>query len=237
MTDLLESLVLPNSSQESFHSLVEHPPPSSSTDTSANHDSAAFQTSSQSQPSALQAAGLPIYGVDAYLAAPENAALLHRAPDRKNAPMKQSNTDLDPAQPVSLGSKSSHHVTALNLLCQQKGFLPEYQIEGNVSNADFGGLLKIGDITIASDKRWHSKKEAREALAEMALESVKGMEDQRKGPGTPGEKDRNWIGMLAGMRVSPILGHQQKQIPLSVYLIIYTRILPTRQSTARTSLP
>ena len=194
MTDLLGSLVLPNnSSQESFHSLVEPPSPSSPTSASATP-----QPTSLSQPSALQAAGLPIYGVDAYLAAPENAALLHRAPDRKNAPMKQPNQDLDPAQPVSLGSKSSHHMTALNLLAQQKGLPLDFQIDGDASNADFGGLLKVGDVTIASDERWHSKKEAREALAEMAFESVKGMDAKRRTPGTPGEKDKNWIGMLVG---------------------------------------
>ena len=200
MTDLLEALVLPNSSQESFHSLVEqHPSP---TDNSAPHDSAP-QTPPQSQPepgpSALEAAGLPIYDVNTYLAAPENAALLHRAPDRKNVPMKQPTPDLDPTQPVPLGSKSSHHITALNLLCQQKGLVPDFQIDGNTSLADFGGLLNVGDLTFASDERWHSKKEAREALAEMALEHVKGMEGKKKETGTPGENNNNWIGMLVGM--------------------------------------
>ena len=234
MTDLLKSLVLPNSSQESFHSLAEHPSPSSPADTSANHDSATTQSTSQSQPSAVEAAGLPIYGVDAYLAAPENAALLHRAPDRKHAAMKQPNADLDPTQPVSLGSRSSHHVTALNMLCQQKGLLLDYQIDGNASTADFGGLLKIGDVTIASDERWHSKKEAREALAEMALESVKGMEPKRKQPGTPGEKDKNWIGMLVGMCLFVV--NQAKSILLYLCLTIYTRVPPIYQSTARTRL-
>lgn len=198
MTDLLDSLVLPNSSQESFHSSTEHPSTSSPTDVSANHDPSTPPSSSQSQSSALQAAGLPIYGADAYLAAPEIAALLHRAPDRKNAFTKQPEPEINPAQPVSLGSKSAHHVTVLNLLCQQKGHVPDFQIDGDASNADFGGFLKIGDETITSDERWHSKKEAREALAEIGLETVKGMEAKKKEPGTPGKKDKNWIGMLQG---------------------------------------
>ncbi len=195
MADLLESLILPNSSQESFHSLTEHPSTSSPKDFSVDHDSATSQTSSQSQSSALQAAGLPIYGVETYLAAPENAALLHRAPDRKNAPTKQPEPE---NQPVSLGSKSTHHTTALNLLCQQKGLVLDFQIDGDASNTNFGGLLKIGDETIAGDERWHSKKEAREALAEMAFETAKNMEAKRKEPGTSGVKDKNWIGMLQG---------------------------------------
>lgn len=201
MADLLESLMLPNSSQESFHSLPEDPSPSSPPDaSSADHDSVPPQPSSQSQTSALQAAGLPIYAVDAYLAAPENKALLHRAPDRKNgAPVQQQQQprpETDRSQPVSLASKSSYHVGALNLLCQQKGLTPEYQLEGDASIADFGGLLKIGDVTIASDERWHSKKAAKETLAEMGLKNVKDMETTRKQPGAPGEKDKNWIGML-----------------------------------------
>ncbi len=226
MADLLESLLLQNSSQESFHSLAEHPSPSSPTDPTANHDSATPQPSSQSQLPALQAAGLPIYDVDAYLAAPKNAALLHRAPDRRNAPMKPPQPETDPAQPVSLGSKSTHHTIALNLLCQQKGLQPEYQIDG--SNASFGGLLKVGDVTIASDERWHSKKEAREALAGMGLETVKGVEAKRKEPGTPGEKDKNWIGMLYGECL--------EMATMFFSLTLSTRIPPTHQSAARASL-
>lgn len=199
MADLLRSLVLPNSSQESFHSLAEHPVPSSVTDVSTDHSSDTPQPTSQSQLSALQAAGLPIHSVDAYLAAPENAALLHYAPDRKSANTKQQKPGLDPAQPVSLGSKSSHHVTALNLLCQQKGLLPDFQIDGGAYNADFGGLLKIGDVTITSDERWHSKKEAREALAEKGFQTVKDMEKKKKKEtSAPSEKDKNWIGILVG---------------------------------------
>ena len=198
MIDLLKSVVLPNSSQESFPSLAENFSSSSPTPNPAKHDSATPHSPSLSQPSALQAAGLPIYDVDAFLAAPENATLLHRAPDRKNAPTQQRKPEINPPQPVSLGSRSTHHVTALNLLCQQKGLVPDFQIDGDASNADFGGFLKIGDVVIARDERWHSKKEAREALAERGLETVKGMEAKKKEPNTPGVKDKNWIGLLLG---------------------------------------
>ena len=184
MSDLLESLILPNSSQESFHSLAESPSPSSPTDVSANHNSATPNSSSQSQPSAVEAAGLPIY-------------LLVRAPNQKNAPTKQPKPEVDPGQPVLLGSQSAHHLTAFNLLCQQKGIVPDFQIEGDASNADFGGLLKIGDETIVDDERWHSKKEARQALAEKGLEAVKKMEAKKKEKGVPSE-ERNWIGTLLG---------------------------------------
>lgn len=241
MSDLMGSLVLPNnSSQDSFHSLAEHPSTTSPNHPSPNHDSATPQPSSQSQSqpqrSAPQAAGLPIYGVDAYLSAPENAALLHRAPDRKNGPIRQPKQDLGPAQPVSLGSKSSHHTTALNLLCQQKGLTLDFQIGGDTSNANFGGLLKIGDVTITSDERWHSKKEAREALSGMALETVKGMDAKKKAPGTPGEKDKNWIGMLVGKHLARSEARAET-ILVSDYLTIRTRVPSTRQPKPRTRLP
>lgn len=236
MTDLLESLVLPNSSQESFHSLAEHSPhpsPCPPANGSVNHDPASPQSSAQSQFSALQAAGLEMHDVDTYLADPENAELLHRAPDRKNAPPKQPKPEIDAAQPVSLGSKSSHNMTALNLLCQQKGLLLDFQIEGDASNADFGGLLKVGDVTIPGDKRWHSKKEAREALAEKGLEVAQGMEAKKKQLGTPGEKDKNWIGILAG-KCSVSTGARATQYSCPT---VNTRIPPICRSKARASVP
>lgn len=89
-------------------------------------------------------------------------------------------------------------MSALNSLCQLKGVVPIFEIDGDISNADFGGVLKIGEITIASDERWHSKKEVKEALAEKGLNAVKTMDAKRKEPGTPGETGRNWVGMLHG---------------------------------------
>ena len=222
MTDLLKSLVLPNSSQESFHSLAEHFSSSSPAPNTADHDSATAQSPSLSQPSALQAAGLPIYDVDAFLAAPENATLLHHAPDRKNAP----------TQPVALGSRSTHHVATLNIVCQQKGLVPDFQIDGDASNADFGGSLKIGDVVIARDERWHSKKEAREALAERGLEILKGMEAEKKVPNTSGVKDKNWIGLLLGQ--SPVLTELEARVDV---LTFYARVPQFHQSAGRTNIP
>ena len=232
MTDLLKSLVLPNSSQESFHSLAEHFSPSSPTPSTANHNSATSQSPSLSQPSALQAAGLPIYDVDAFLAAPENATLLHHAPDRKNAPTQQPKAETNPSQPVSLGSKSTHHVSTLNMLCQQKGLVPDFQIDGDASNTDFGGFLKIGDVVIARDERWHSKKEAREALAEKGLETVKGMDAEKKAPNTPGVKDKNWIGLLLGQ--FPVFTELKARVGV---LTIYARVPQLHQPTGRTNIP
>ena len=235
MADLKESLLVRNSSQESFHSLAEHPSPSSLTDPPVNQDSTAPQPSSQLQLPAFHAAGLPVYSVDAYLAAPENAALLRRAPDRKNAPTKQPNPGIDPTQPMPLGSKSSHYVSALSTLCQKKGLTPDYQIDGDASKPEFGGFLKVGDVTITSDERWHSKKEAKHALAQMGLEAVKGMETNAKEPSAPGVKDKNWIGMLHGECISRPSCRISQGVALSLTLIA-TRIPSIRRSTTRARL-
>lgn len=77
----------------------------------------------------------------------------------------------------------------------KKRLVADYQIDGDAS--DFGGVLKIGDVTIASDERWHSKKAAREALAEKGFEAVKDMEAKSKELVATGEEDKNWIGILA----------------------------------------
>lgn len=196
MADLLEHLVLPNSSEESFHSAVEQ---DSSTQLPLTDSlTSAAKLARDVRANALEAAGLPVYDIDAYLSDPKNAALLASTPAHKNTPAKALQSGSDPAQPVALGSKSSHHVTALNILCQQKGLMPKYEIDGDISNADFGGLLRIGEMTIACDDRWHSKKEVREALAAKGVETFKAMETaKRKEPGTAGE-NRNWVGLLLG---------------------------------------
>lgn len=114
--------------------------------------------------SAEQAAGLKIREVDSYLTSPENASYLNNnaTKGKKTLPSKPAQLSSDSGKPISLGLKTSHYVGALNQLCQSNGFLPVYEIDGNASLTDFGGVLRLGDVTIASDERWHSKKDAKE---------------------------------------------------------------------------
>ena len=193
MSDLLNTLIIPegaNDSQESFHSVSSQPSASAPT-----------QSDPTAQASALQAAGVPTYDVDSYLADPANAALLASPLKPKKSTPRTPDKDLiNPTEPVSLGSKTSHHVSALTTLCQTRGVQPVFEIEGEPSVPDFGGVLRIGETTIASEERWRSKKEAREALAEKGMEAVRNMEVKKKEPGTaktPGET-KNWVGMLLG---------------------------------------
>ena len=202
MADLISSLLLPkngsNGSQESFHSVSSQPPPSSVPIPSSQAQEPTPPSSSQAQASYFQAAGLPVYDIDSYLTDPNNAELLKKTPKGNQSQHKTPQRASNSLEPVLLGSKTSHHVSALNSLCQLKGVMPIFEIDGDISNADFGGVLKIGEITIASDERWHSKKEVKEALAEKGLDAVKTMDAKRKEPGTRGEAGRNWVGMLLG---------------------------------------
>lgn len=195
MTDLLSSLVVPSprSSQESFRSLPEQSHTSSLSPSTSNPQSTS-PTSSTFQTSAVQAAGLPISDINTYLA--QNAHL--RSPPAKNAKNAQkqpTSACTNPLEPVSLGTKTSFHVAALNTQCQTRGFLPTYEIEGVT---DFGGVLKLRDVTVTSDQRWSSKKEVREGLAEKGMEVLKGIEASKKEPGLPQEVGKNWVGMLHG---------------------------------------
>ena len=196
MADLLTSLVVPSSprsSQESFRSLSSQPcrtppPPSSPKRLSS------APTPSTDQTSVSQAASLPVYDIDSYLA--QNADL-RSAPLIKNS---SSNTytagSANCIEPVSLGKKTGFYVSALNTQCQVKGFLPVFKIEGTT---DFGGVLKLRDTTVAADQRWCSKKEAKEALAERGLEILKRIEAIAKVAGEAHEPGKNWVGLLHGL--------------------------------------
>jgi len=191
MEALLSSLVVtnsPRSSQESFRSVASQAdsPPSSSLEA----PSAAPTLSSSA---AFQQAGLDVYDIDQYLN--DNAGLRTTPKNTNKTAKKPTQAAIGAPEPVSLGTKTSYFIAALNTQCQCKGFLPVYDIQGET---DFGGVLKLRDVNITSDQRWPSKKEAKEGLAKKGLETVSGMDAIRKEPGTPQEPGQNWVGMLLG---------------------------------------
>ena len=193
MADLLSSLVVPNSprsSQDSFRSLPSQPRDSSPPPTSSNSQSTSSTPFSNANV-AFEATNLPVYDIDSYLT--QNADL--RLKPAKNNSKGPNAAASNPLEPVSLGTKSSHYVAALNTQCQTKGFTPVFEVEGIT---DFGGKLILRDAAITSDQRWPSKKDAREGLAEKGLEVVKRMEAKPKEQGKPREAGRNWVGMLLG---------------------------------------
>ncbi len=202
MSDLLASLLVAksNSSQESFQSSYSQPPPSSGPAATSLTPDMNPPASSQTQASAFQDEGFPVYDIDLYLAAPENAASSTQAPNKgSNSQHKSTQVVGNPLRPVSLGSKTRHHVAALNTLCQTKGLTAVFEIDGVV---DFGGVLKIEETTVTSEERWSSKKDAKEGLAEKGMDVVKAMEAKRKQLATPGEAGKNWVGMLLGESIN-----------------------------------
>ena len=201
MADLLASLVIAqsNSSQESFHSSFCQAPPSSAPALTSTAHNMPPEPSSETHASAFQAADLPIYDIDLFLTNSRNAALSKQSPTKSStAQQKASQQAINLPEPISLGSKTSHNVATLNTLCQTKGLLPIYEIDGDASEPGFYGVIKIGNITLSSDDRRRSKKEAREGLAAKGLEIVKAMEAQRKQPESYSDGGKNWVGMLLG---------------------------------------
>ena len=193
MADLLASLIVPpspRSSEDSFRSLASQPRAEAAASSPAD-PSSSMPISSAVSASAFEAAGLPVYDIDSYLT--KNAGASAAAANK--APKTHTFAANDPPEPVPLVSKTSFSIGALNTQCQSKGFSPIFEINGT---PDFGGFLRLRDVTVTSDRRWPSKKEAREDLAEKGLEIVKGMEARRKEPGDPQMPASNWIGMLLG---------------------------------------
>lgn len=75
-----------------------------------------------------------------------------------------------------------------------RGIVPKYEIEGDQS--DFGGWLQIGNETISRDERWKTKKDAKEGLAEMGVELVKGLREKEMEKEPVAGPQPNWVGLL-----------------------------------------
>ena len=185
MSDLISSLIVPKTSQESFQSAHSQPPSPLVKPTRQNTE-------------------LQIYDIDAYLNDEKNKVLLainvkQNQNEGSSSEGKQRANNGSPPEPVQLGVRTSQHVTTLFHLCQERSIVPEFEIDGNQDG--FGGVLRIGEQTVAGKQKWGSKKAAKEALAEKGVEVVKGIEAKRKSPpARGGASPENWIGKLLGNR-------------------------------------
>ena len=164
-------------SQESFHSTSSQP----------SHDA-----------SGTIPDDLALHDVDTFLNDPQNQALLASKARFVAAAGPKPPKDDEAQRPVPIGhAKSSQNIQTLYYLCQQRGIIPEFEIDGDASIGDWGGWLKINQHIIGSDERWPSKKATREGLAEKAIEIVKAMKvnEVRSKPSS----QTNWVGKLLGM--------------------------------------
>ncbi|KAL8716657.1 MAG: hypothetical protein Q9225_006027, partial [Loekoesia sp. 1 TL-2023] len=196
MASLLGQTIASKTSNESFHSSHSHQQASSPIFTGPSS-----HVTTDLHAAALKAAGLPIYDIDAYLNDPRNQETL-TSPPAKSPPQKKQKVAEDNSSssssctPVQLGApKTTHHVSALHQLCQERGLVADYEIDGD-QGGGFGGMVTIGGQTVASEQRWRNKKEAKEGLAELAMPSVKEMEAVGKQKGENGGQDKNWVGLL-----------------------------------------
>lgn len=129
-----------------------------------------------------------------YLELPRIKALLAAA----NAHLKgegsksKGNGSVAAVQPEQLGEPtSSFHTAELNELGQKLGIVPKYDFEGD-NQQGWGGTLSLGERTITKDgMRWQTKKAAKDGLAELGLEAMKGTTSVLDMVNT-----RNWAGLL-----------------------------------------
>ncbi|KAL9007076.1 MAG: hypothetical protein Q9188_000199 [Gyalolechia gomerana] len=197
MANILGQTVAAKTSNESFHS--SH---SQQQSTSPIFAPPSSHVTANLHAAALKAAGLPIYDVEAYLDESRNQLPIKSPPVKSPPQKKQKVRDVSSSSasstPVQLGApKTTHHVSALHQLCQERGLIAEYEIDGDQVEG-FGGMVTIGGQTVASDQRSRNKKEAKEALAELGLPLVREMDAvKREKQGVAGEQDKkNWVGLL-----------------------------------------
>ncbi|KAL8729091.1 MAG: hypothetical protein Q9181_005125, partial [Wetmoreana brouardii] len=197
MVGVVEQTLASKASHESFHSTYSQQPPS------PLFSSASNQLATDLHTAALQAAGLPVYDIESYLNDPQHQPTLN-SPSAKSPPPKkqkiQGGSSSSSSTPVQLGApKTTHHVSALHQVCQERGLVAEYNIDGNQVGG-FNGTVTVGDQVISSEQRWPNKKEAKEGLAVLAMPVVRDMEavkrDKQISSLSSREQEKNWVGML-----------------------------------------
>ncbi|KAL8760058.1 MAG: hypothetical protein Q9199_000292 [Rusavskia elegans] len=197
MAFTMERDLAAKNSHDSFHSTCSQPE-------APTTNPASKQVITDLHTAALQAAGLPVYDIETFLNDPRNQP----SPEAKSLPQKKQRTNpgnfssSSSSAPEQIGSpKTTQNVPQLHHLCQERGLVAEYEIDGD-QIAGFGGTVTVGGETIMSDQRWGNKKEAKEGLAELAVPVMREMRPIQKDKAvllTPKDKrepERNWVGML-----------------------------------------
>ena len=197
MPDLLSSLAAANGSNESFHSVNSSPATSTHNQKPLDMHSAA-----------LQAEGVAVYDLDAYMNDPNNQLLLQDSTTARkgktSSPRNRSSigSGSSSTEPIQLGAaKTSQHVKLLYEICQGSGLQLEFKIDGDQSG--FGGWMSVNGEKIEADELWRSKKEAKEGLAEKGLELAQKLaQNPRIVPVAAGAVGHqvNWIGNLLGKK-------------------------------------
>ncbi|KAL8783131.1 MAG: hypothetical protein Q9213_004823, partial [Squamulea squamosa] len=191
----MEGIIAAKASHESFHSASSQPE-------SPTTNAASNQVTTDLHTAALQAAGLPVYDIEVFLNDPRNQEVLNtKSPLQKKQKAVVGNS-LSSSAPEQIGTpKTTHNVPALHHLCQERGLVADYEIDGDQMQG-FSGTVTVGGETIMSDQRWRNKKETKEGLAELAVPVVREMGGlNKKGLATTaskekGEPEKNWVGML-----------------------------------------
>lgn len=207
MPDLLSSLATANGSNKSFHSVDSSPATSTPNQKPLDVHSAA-----------LQAEGVAVYDLDAYMKDPNTQLLLKDSVTAQKGKTSSLRNDSSigsgssSREPVQLGApKTSQHVKLLYEICQGSGLQLEFKIDGDPSG--FGGWVSVNGEKIEADELWRSKKEAKEGLAEKGIELAQKLAQNPRSAqvaaATVGHQV-NWIGNLLGKNPTEDRGRRSR---------------------------
>ena len=212
----LASIMALNGSHESFHSTHSNPRPATD-----------VQVTAAIQATVPEDATLQLQDVETFLSEPQTIALLATAgsPDnriRSSGKQRTSNGSFSSnAEPILLGtSKTSDHVSLLYYECQQRGFTPDFEFEGDHNG--FQGSVTINGQMFSTDQHWPNKKEAKEGLSEKALPFVKALALDRQVQ-VSAKPQENWIGKLLG-KAAYLCSRISEQLILMLIIVWEYRI-------------
>ncbi len=155
-----------------------------------------------------------MHDVASYLHDPENERLLaaasraHKGVNNNNNPPSTNTStgaggmgiSISP-EPVQIGNpKTSHYVTQLTQLCQERALRPAFDFDEPEAQR-FGAVVRFGEVVVMTERgeTFASKREAKEAVAAKGVQVLKDVPVPGPG-GTKGAgPEENWVGKLAGM--------------------------------------
>ena len=206
MANLLQKLAMPGSpeamsttSEDSFHSIQPQPAQAEPSTQTTPRAFLLRHTCLQLRTELIRSIDIGhIYDVDTFLDHLASEMARSGAENPSKAPGFYD-TQLEP---VAVGKATTQYVPQLVQVCHAKRIpYPEFHIEGQADTAVFWGSLTVVGQTVTLTDRCRSKKEAKERLAEKALEIVKAAEalpKENRVAALSGEEQVNWVGKLLG---------------------------------------
>lgn len=126
---------------------------------------------------------------------------------KPRSPPEPAKSEAPKLVPITSNKINSNSVATLNTLCQTRGLDLSYEFSGDQSIGGFSAQVSFGAYTIRTDNLFPSKKNAKAAVAKLALERVERFPQLQPVAGTKRksidacrgvDRSENWVGTLVG---------------------------------------